>query len=270
GLLGTVSAPIDHSRAEIWVTSRDTLSCDTGMAIPTSLESRLRMHQEVDQVQECLLNMSYWKKKTKAETSRTAQDTEETKMPGQESMKQQFVFVVGCSLGKDPLGPVQELTDEERRALAETGTVVVPDSPGERALLGVEKVGEIAQIGNYTVRVVGFHHHLSGVTAPYVLCSLPTARLLLGYPSDFTTYYLLSCHDPREVPQLVEDLRTEADQLAEKQGAAKFQAYTAPGFAWKTKEYWIQNTKAGVAIGILAGLGLVVGILVTSQTLYSA
>src|SRR5262249_13368938 len=39
GLLGTVSAPIDHSRAEIWVTSRDTLSCDTGMAIPTSLES---------------------------------------------------------------------------------------------------------------------------------------------------------------------------------------------------------------------------------------
>jgi putative ABC transport system permease protein len=47
-------------------------------------------------------------------------------------------------------------------------------------------------------------------------------------------------------------------------------AYTAEEFSFESRWYWLWRTKAGLAIGYAALLGLLVGMVITAQTLYSA
>jgi putative ABC transport system permease protein len=47
-------------------------------------------------------------------------------------------------------------------------------------------------------------------------------------------------------------------------------AFTAEEFSLRSRLYWLFRTKAGIAIGFAALLGLLVGALVTMQTLYAA
>ncbi len=47
-------------------------------------------------------------------------------------------------------------------------------------------------------------------------------------------------------------------------------AFTAREFSRRTQLHWLTKTKAGVALGYAAALGLLVGAVVTSQTLYAA
>ena len=47
-------------------------------------------------------------------------------------------------------------------------------------------------------------------------------------------------------------------------------AYTAEEFSTGSRRYWLFRTKAGLAIGYARLLGLIVGMVITAQTLYSA
>jgi putative ABC transport system permease protein len=46
--------------------------------------------------------------------------------------------------------------------------------------------------------------------------------------------------------------------------------WTSESFSWQTRGYWLFTTGAGAALLIAALLGLVVGLVIVSQTLYSA
>src|SRR4029079_9246710 len=45
---------------------------------------------------------------------------------------------------------------------------------------------------------------------------------------------------------------------------------TGEEFSFESRKYWLLRTKAGIAIGYAALLGLLVGMVITAQTLYSA
>ncbi len=47
-------------------------------------------------------------------------------------------------------------------------------------------------------------------------------------------------------------------------------ALTSGELAWRTQKYWLIKTRAGLVLGFAAALGLIVGAVVTSQTLYAA
>jgi putative ABC transport system permease protein len=47
-------------------------------------------------------------------------------------------------------------------------------------------------------------------------------------------------------------------------------AFTSEEFSLRSRLHWLTKTKAGVALGFAAALGLLVGAVVTSQTLYAA
>jgi putative ABC transport system permease protein len=47
-------------------------------------------------------------------------------------------------------------------------------------------------------------------------------------------------------------------------------AFTAGEFSARSRWYWVMRTKAGVALGYAALLGLMIGAVITAQTLYSA
>src|SRR5207253_5180350 len=63
----------------------------------------------------------------------------------------------------------------------------------------------------------------------------------------------------------------DAEKVARRtEASGRLTAYTADEFSARSRMHWLTTTKAGIAMGFTALLGLLVGGVVTSQTLYAA
>jgi putative ABC transport system permease protein len=244
GLFNLMSIPIDHADADIWMGYPDVLSVDLGRAIPESWMSRLAKHPEVERVEPCVLGFAGWR------SVRTG--------------KVEVCTVIGSRLGDRSLGAVDRLGAEQRAWLAEPGTIVVDRA--ELGRLGVKGVGDLAEVNGRLVRVVGLVEGLKSLGGPYVFCSVDTARSLLRLPPDQTTYLLAGCHNPADADRVVQRLRQRYGSAQHKQ----ISVFTKPDFSIHSRVHWLTKTKAGLALGLAAVLGLLVGAVVTSQTLYAA
>ena len=111
------------------------------------------------------------------------------------------------------------------------------------------------------MRVVGLTKGLKSLAGPYVFCSLNTARPILRALPDQTTYVLARCHNKADAPAVVERLRQRYNTVS---------AFTSEEFSFRSRMHWLTKTKAGIALGYAAALGLLVGAVVTYQTLYAA
>lgn len=237
GLVGVVSVPIENSRAQIWVAYPNTPACDLGRPIPAYWIDRLWMRPDIAAADEYIQGFTYWK------------------TPGGTT---ELIIVMGFTLDNHSLGPIGQLTLEDRVLLSEPGAVMLDRKDCQR--LEINQIGQEGEVSGQRVRVVAFTHNMGSISGPYVLCSLPTARSLLRLRDDQTTYLLATCKDPQQVPHVIQALRS----------LPKVTAFEAEEFSTRSKVHWIKKTKAGIALGFAALLGLAVGASVTSQTLYSA
>ena len=153
------------------------------------------------------------------------------------------------------------------RAKGHDVTVVNGGVAGDTAGDGLARLdwsltgSETAVIVGEKVRVVGIVDGLHCFAGPYVFCSLRTARRLLHMnPAEAATFVVARCPDPQRAIQVAEDLRRYDDMTV----------FTRDEFSFRTRLHWLTTTKAGIALGLSAVLGLLVGAVVTSQTLYSA
>jgi putative ABC transport system permease protein len=246
GLLSMMSTPVDRSSAQIWVGRPGVRSVDLGGPIPDYWMSRLAEQPEVDRVEPCLIGFALWARGDR--------------------ISPEAITVVGTRLEPDSIGAVEPLKQRPDllAELAEVGAVVVDESDVKR--LGIRGVaGERAEVFGYRVRVVGTVQGLKGLGGPFVFCSLRTARILLkatGPQSNQVTYWLGSCHNPADAPAVVARLRGSSHP--------RLAAFTSEEFSTRSRLHWLTTTKAGVAMGFTALLGLVVGAVVVSQTLYAA
>jgi putative ABC transport system permease protein len=237
GLFAITSIPIDRTRAHLWVTAPEVLSVDLGRPMPESHLTRLACQPEIDHPEVFLQGFAYWAK------------------PGGGS---ELCIIIGSEMRDDALGTVGELTPDLRDRLTEPGSIVVDET--ELGRLGVSGVGATAEISGRRVRVVGLVKGLKSLTGPYIFCSRTTAQRLLRLVPEQTTYLLARCHNPADAPAVVERLRTFEDMSA----------FTSSEFSVRSRLHWLTKTKAGIALGCAAALGLLVGAVVTSQTLYAA
>ncbi len=239
GLFSITSIPIDRTRADVWVSAPEVLSVDLGRPIDEgSTFATVAAQPEVARTEIYMQGFAYW-----------------TKPNG----GNELCMVIGSRLGDDYLGNGDMLTPELRSRLTEHGAIVVDES--ELGRLGISGVGDYAEITGHRVRVVGVTHGIKSLAGPYVFCSLYTARDFLRLSgTDTTTYILVRCHDPAQAPELVRRLR-ESERIT---------AFTAAEFSLRSRMHWLTKTKAGIALGYAAALGLLVGAVVTSQTLYAA
>jgi putative ABC transport system permease protein len=137
---------------------------------------------------------------------------------------------------------------------------VVADE-AELGRLGFQAVGDFVEVMGRRVRLVGTVRGLKSLAAPYLFCSLPTARMFFqGVQADQTIFVLARCRHPDQSEAVVRRLREE-DCLA---------AYTSADFSTRTRLHWVTATKAGLATFWSAVLGLILGLVITSQTLYQA
>ncbi len=240
GIFAITSIPIDHTRADVWMGAPEVLSVDLGQTIRGSYVARLARQPEVVQAEPYLQGFSYWSKP----------------VGGRE-----LCMVIGSRLGPDSLGTVNELGAETRARLAEPGTIVVDASDLDR--LGIEGVGATAEISSHRVRVVGLTKGLKSLAGPYVFCSMATARELMGrgVQPDQITYVLAKCKSPQDAERVAARMSKEYKDVS---------TFTASEFSVRSRLHWLLKTKAGIALGYAAILGLLVGAIVTSQTLYAA
>src|SRR5438132_4144759 len=62
GLFAITSIPIDHSRADVWVSAPQVLSVDLGRPIPESYLTRVASQAEVETCEPFLQGFMYWSK----------------------------------------------------------------------------------------------------------------------------------------------------------------------------------------------------------------
>jgi putative ABC transport system permease protein len=238
GMVTFASIPVDHGRADVWVGGPRVTSVDLGEPISAGHLSSLFAQPEVERCEIYLQAFGYW--------ARNDGSTE-------------LCMVIGSRLEDGALGAVRELTPDLRDRLTEPGAIVVDESDRDR--LGIRGVGDVSEISGRRVRVVGLVRGLRSFIGAYVFCSIETARFLLRLTSDQAIYLLARCRAPADAPAMVARLRSAYPALS---------AFTREELSRRSRFHWLVKTKAGIALGYAATLGLLVGAYVTGQTLYAA
>jgi putative ABC transport system permease protein len=243
GLLSMMSRPVDSTTADVWIGYPGVQSVDLGRPIPQRWVSRVAAEPGVTRVESAMLGFSLW--------TRTISGAPATP---------EVITVVGFRLHPDSLGAVRYLRENPDLLvkLGESGTVVVDTD--DRMRLGVLREGEMAEVFGRRVRVVGFTRGYRSLGGPYVFCSIETARNMIKHQPGENTYLLAKCESPEQAKQVAAGLR-RYQQMS---------AFTQDEFSLRSRLHWLFTTKAGVAVGFTALLGLLVGAVVTSQTLYAA
>jgi putative ABC transport system permease protein len=240
GLFKITSIPIDNTTADLWVGSTAVSSVDLGKPIPTSYLSRVAGMPGVTSVELYIANFANFTKPTGGT---------------------ELCFLLASNTDYGSAGAAKVLTREQLDLLTMPDSIILDESDLERLKV---QVGDKAKINGKEVRVVGKVRGLKSLAAPWAFCSLHTARHLLGFllPADHVTYLLARCESPARAKEVAAELR--------EQYSADMGAYTAEEFSAGSRWYWLLRTKAGIAIGYAALLGLIVGAVITAQTLYSA
>jgi putative ABC transport system permease protein len=128
--------------------------------------------------------------------------------------------------------------------------------------LGLNGVGDTAQIGASRVRVTGLTDGIRSFTVtPFVFTTLNRARSLLNMPADNLTYVLVKLQPGADAETVRDALRSKLPDS---------EVLTKAEFRTRSLNHWLFATGAGVALIGGAILGLVVGTVIVAQTLYSS
>jgi putative ABC transport system permease protein len=250
GLFQLTSIPVDFATAntasDIWIGSQDVQSIDLGRPIPISDIARVADRPGVGMPESYIAAFAIYVK------------------PGGGT---DLCFLLGTALTENAGGAPAFLTPSLKAALTIKGGIVMDASDLERMQL--KAVGDRAKINGKDVTLVGTVTGIKSLAAPWIYCSVTTAKDLLGplLPQDHVTFLIARCDSPERAKDVVAELNAKYRTGEEYKDMT---AFTAEEFSLRSRLYWLFRTKAGIAIGFAALLGLLVGALVTMQTLYAA
>jgi putative ABC transport system permease protein len=126
----------------------------------------------------------------------------------------------------------------------------------------VDALGDTAEVNNSRVRVAAVTHAIrSFTTLPYVFTSLQRARTLLDAGANQASYTLVRLAPGADLETVRADLR---ERLQDRE------VLTQAEFRKRSVDYWLFQTGAGAALIAGAALGMIVGVVIVAQTLYSS
>jgi len=243
GIILCTSVPVDGSSADIWITTCDANDLAQARPIPRSWVLRAAVLPEVERTEDCQLSLGLFHK------------------PGQGA--HEACLLVGTRIDQSSLGALAQLTPALRERLREPGAVVVDE--WDLPVLGLTTgVDENVEINGRRARVVGTVRGYQGLNFVWVFCSLSTAKMLrpeTGRQADLTTFGLVKCHNPEQAAQVADRLRNAYPEMG---------VYTKAEFSQRIRVYWLFRSKSGTVMLCTVVLALLVGLVVTSQTLYGA
>ena len=238
GFAITTSSLVDHAAADIWIVPRGAKDVDQAGAMIERKKYLLMAVPGVERVDSLIVHFADWKRPD----------------GGTES-----VIVVGI----DPVQPALQPWNFIAGSTADLrgpNAIVIDELYSQK--LGVSRVGQTVEIMNRRARVVGITSRIRTFTqSPYVFTSLKNAKRLTGLTDEQTSYLLVHAQPGTDLGKLKAALQSKLPSA---------DVWTANAFSWQTRFYWLVTTGAGTALLIAATLGVIVGLVIVSQTLYSA
>jgi putative ABC transport system permease protein len=231
-----VTTMIDHTSTDLWVMRHGTKCFEDPSLLSDSKQTRVAATAGVAEAIPLIIGFTGWI------------------LPSGEITP---VFVVGSDL--QTLKP-WNLTEGTVQALSTPGAVAVDHSYFER--LGVSGIGSKANIRGLPVNVAAVTDGIrSFTTTPYVFSDLSHARAYIGIPSTMVSYLLVKLRPGADLEHVRRDLQVSLPDS---------EVLTPAEFHERSRLYWLFGTGAGAALFAGAILGIIVGLVIVAQTLYSS
>ncbi|MFY9270478.1 MAG: ABC transporter permease [Candidatus Manganitrophaceae bacterium] len=239
GMFGTVSVVIDDSKADLWIGFRNTESVDLGRPITAASDTSAWMHPGVARIERYITAYGDLRRSDGVPVS---------------------VMINAIDTAPDGLAFGLKLNRKERALLDEPDAILI--DVADRRKLGA-KIGSVVEINGKRAVIAGLVEGIRAIGGVNVITSFATARSLAPETRDAVTFYLIGLKpgfDARQAALVLED-------------AAPFPRYSvwlAEDFSIRSQTYWLLESGAGTGAGFASLLALLVGVVITSQTLSGA
>jgi putative ABC transport system permease protein len=239
GLLRKATVTIEHSDADIWVVGKNTPNVDFGKPFPDTTVLRARGLEGVERADNAIVQFITIQLPSGA--------TENALVYGLESGAYwNLPWKVEAGQGSDDLNRGYNLVMDRSAALR----------------FGAFNIGDYRELGGRRFRIIGRSAEAeSFTTTPIVFMDFANAQGLSDLLRGQTTYVLIKVakgFDPAEVAARLRPLFPYNDVL------------TREGWAAASRGYWIKSTGLGMSMGVTVFLGILVGVVIVAQTLYTS
>ncbi|WP_347262584.1 ABC transporter permease [Rudaea sp.] len=242
GIFSSAGVYVSRSGGDIWAGYPGTQTVELGRPIPRDTEMWLRMDPAVVQVEPFQWLDGDWR--------------------GPAERGSVSVFVSGIVPGPNGLMFSHVLSLADRALLDEPGAVIVDAADLSKLGLGI---GGTAFLNGHRVRIVAAANGLRTLGGVNIVTSIATARTLVAeaVERDKVAYYVARLA-PGANPDSVRE------RLAPVAAAHRFAVWTHDEFAYNAATYWMFETGAGLGFIFLSFVVFLVGVVITSQTLFAA
>jgi putative ABC transport system permease protein len=233
-----IATVIDKTPADIWVVPFGTKSFDDPALLTGREKFPILSVKGVDNVEEMVVSFAGWRKP--------------------EGGKKAFILV-GLDSERGGIKP-WNIIEGSYEELAAPNAVAVDKSYFKD--LGIQGLGSVAEINGQRIQVGAVTGAIrSFTTLPYVFTSITTARKLVDAGQDQATYQLVRLAPGADMDQVKAEIAAKLPDT---------EVLTHQEFRDRSLNYWMFNTAAGAALIAGAALGVIVGVVIVAQTLYSS
>jgi len=238
GLLGKATVTIEHASADIWITSKETPNVDFAHRFPDTTLLRVRSVPGVLRADNLIVQFMNLMLPNGAEE--------------------------GCLVyGLEDFGAWNLPWNVQGADVADLrrGRYVLMDKSAERRF-GTFAIGDYREISESRFKIIGTTEGAASfTTAPIVFMDFRQAQGLMQTLVGKTHYVLVKLAPGHDAERVVADLRTLLPYN---------DVYTREDWAARSRRYWVVSTGLGMNMGITVFLGILVGIVVVAQTLYTS
>ena len=238
GLLSKATVTIENASADIWVTSRETPNVDFAHNFPETTVLRVRGVPGVARADNLLVQFMNIQLPSGAEE--------------------------GCLVyGLDDFAAwnLPWSVNEGDPADLRRGRYILMDRSAERRF-GRFEVGEYREILGRRFRIIGTTNQAASfTTAPVVFMDLRQAQELAQNAHGKASYVLVKLAAGADAARVADAIRAVAPYN---------DVYTSAEWAARSRSYWVVSTGLGMNMGVTVFLGILVGIVVVAQTLYTS
>ncbi len=237
GFTSTTSGLVDHSGADLWVTSKHVPYVELGVPFSERKVYQVRAVPGVQEAQKLITRWTQWQRADGREES---------------------VQIVGMNPDSQMSRP-WNLVEGTVQDLKRPDAIIMDEIYKEK--LGASHVGELFEIRGHRARIVGFTQGIrSFTTSPYVFTTFKNAQDYARVDANQTIFIVVKTAAGADVNQVRQAILDNVKDV---------EVFTSREFSRMTQIYWMFTTGAGVAVLLAAVLGLVVGFVVVAQTIYA-
>ncbi|MBX3272339.1 MAG: ABC transporter permease [Sandaracinaceae bacterium] len=237
GLRARASVLVDRIGGDLWIMADGTSMVDDSELLATGSDASVRAHPCVTRVRPAIV--AWLPYRTPAGARHTLQ------LVGTERGAPLVPWSMAEGLPDDLRGPERVAIDE-----------------GDLSRLGLSPplVGSRLEIAETDVRVAAVTTGIRNVSLiPIVFADIATARALAGAAPEGATYWVLDLAHPSCAPSIAAEVERDP----------RLAALTRAELAARTQHHVVTESGAGVALAFVALLGLIVGVVIVGQTLFS-